>query len=321
MSARPWRVRAGALERALRSGFLVLDVDGVLLDATPSFHAAAIEVSALAAARVLGRPVSPVTPEALAAFKSVGGWNDDFDLACGFAWALVLRESEASAPSLIDTALASAGGLPVLLSNVALRLDPEILDRARIHCETGLIRDRCAVRYSGRAHCAQVYGIDPAAHPDVPDDGLWPLEPMLASPGLLRATGFTLALFTGRTPGEAELALYRYGLEVGADLRVTDDGTLARKPSPEGLVRLARRCESRVILAVGDTIDDQRAALAYREIAFREGLPEIVFARVLGPLATPDEIDAAWDVGADIVTPGLDALLRALPSRDRRDDP
>jgi phosphoglycolate phosphatase-like HAD superfamily hydrolase len=85
-------------------------------------------------------------------------------------------------------------------------------------------------------------------------------------------------------------------------------------------VRLAQHADGRPLVFVGDSVDDQAAALAYRGRAAKEALPPLYFVRVMSGVF---RMEAAREIllkGADVVAEGLDAYLRALPSRDRRDD-
>lgn len=314
-------VRKGAVAEASRTSLLVLDIDGVLLDPAPSFYAAAKETAAWAASRALGHDrFAGITDDDIAAFKAVGGFNDDFDLACGCAWAIVARESLPSAPGIAVTALASeARGLDALIQQVSSQLTDDLRSRAEASCSPAVVRPRCAARYAGRLRCSEMYGIDPAHHPDLPDAGLWPTESLLCDPSLLTRVPAPLAFCTGRNRGEARLAEERCGISVRDELQVVDDGSCARKPAPDGLLRLAKTVVAGIgdsgriagpLIFVGDTIDDQRAALAYRASA-EPGLPPIVFVRVVGEPATSVVVDDAAAAGADIVVPSLDALLRA----------
>jgi HAD superfamily phosphatase len=318
----PVRGRPGALEALAKAGLFVLDVDGVLLDPKPSFYRAAKETARWAASHALDRdPGAEITDDEIAAFKASGGWNDDFELACGCAWALVVREARSDRRPVAETARRTAGGgLAALLRDMIATLSTTDLLHASEACSPEKTRSRAATLYAGRSRCRAMYGLDPALHPDLPEDGLWSTEAVLASGFLLRALGGDLAFFTGRNGPEAALALERLEIEVRPELRVVDDGACPRKPAPEGLVRLAHHAGGRSLAFVGDSIDDQHAALSYRELAPGAGLPPVVFARVLLPDAGEAEIAAALEAGADVVTPGLDALLEALPRRHRRDD-
>src|SRR5205085_6948484 len=69
------------------------------------------------------------------------------------------------------------------------------------------IATTCGALYGGKSHCKMLFGFDPPAW--APERGLWEREDLLADAALLREVDkrFALALFTGRNPGEAELAL------------------------------------------------------------------------------------------------------------------
>jgi hypothetical protein len=70
----------------------------------------------------------------------------------------------------------------------------------------------CGALYGGRSHCRELFGFEAQeALPDAPERGLWERERLLADRALLErvADRFRLALYTGRNPGEAALALVR----------------------------------------------------------------------------------------------------------------
>lgn len=306
--------RDGVLTFAARAELLVLDVDGVLLDARPSFHLAARETAHWAASRALGRDAGALPTDGdVHAFKEAGGWNDDFDLAAGLAWAMILRELRHLPAEA--TARRSAGGLPTLLEMAHALAAPDVIQKVRVP----EVRERAAARYAGRAHCEELYGIDPARFPDLPEDGLFALEAELASASLLHSCGLALALFTGRSRAETRLAVERFQLAIPDERRIVDDGTVSRKPAPDGLLRLATQLQRGPLVYVGDSVDDAQAVVGYREVAARRPLPEIVFVRVLESESVPT---TEWMLtnGVDVAVSGLDEFLRALPPRHRRED-
>src|SRR5690606_19508598 len=142
--------------------------------------------------------VRALTLDDIAAFKGAGGWNDDFDLAVGLAWALVAESSTGT--SVKSVGAAASGGLPVLIEQWSSKLDV-----AREGCEPAFLRRRCAARSAGRDRCASMYGIDPAEHPHVSSEGLWQVESILCDANRLRAWSRPLAFFTGRNAAEAQL--------------------------------------------------------------------------------------------------------------------
>lgn len=295
---------AEALEALAQASLWVLDVDGVLLDPKPSFYRAAIETAIEVASVALGSQSLKLDENDIAAFKGAGGWNDDFDLATGLAWALV--EHASSGRPVHETGSLAVGGLPVLLEQLNASLSEPLLAAARTHCDAAFVRVRCAARYAGRDRCHSMYGIDPALHPSVSADGLWGLESILCDAKRLREWHLPLAYLTGRNKAETQLASERLKLEIPAERWIVDDGVCAKKPAPEGLFRLAPYAKD-TMLFVGDTVDDQNAALAYRQVATSG--PNVVFARVVGPGAVHASVDDAFAEGADIVVTGLDDLM------------
>ncbi len=254
---------------------VIFDVDGVLLDARASYHAVAEEAARRAVAEVLGKPcAAPFDREReVAAFKAAGRFNDDWEMTRGIALLLHLRQ-RGEAPELARFLAAARGrgiaGLAEAFPELAARYPPERVARL------------CGALYGGRSHCRELFGFE--AHdaiPDAPERGLWEREQLLADRALLErvAKRFQIALYTGRNPGEAALALVRCELHVPQRHCWVADGR-PRKPDPQGLLWL---CSELVrsggeALFVGDTADDQAAA---REARAR-GAP-LVYAHVAGP--------------------------------------
>jgi phosphoglycolate phosphatase-like HAD superfamily hydrolase len=254
---------------------VIFDVDGVLLDARASYHAVAEDAARRAASEVLGEPCSaPFDGEReVPAFKAAGRFNDDWEMARGIALLLHLRQRGA-APELPRFLAAAQGGgvagLARALPAVAALYPQERISRL------------CGALYGGRSHCRALFGFDAReALPDAPERGFWEREPLLADPALLKrvASRFPIALYTGRNPGEAALALVRCELQVPQRLCWVSDGR-PRKPDPEGLLWL---CGELVrpggeALFVGDTADDRAAAEAARV----RGAP-LIYAHVEAP--------------------------------------
>jgi phosphoglycolate phosphatase-like HAD superfamily hydrolase len=113
---------------------------------------------------------------------------------------------------------------------------------------------------------------------------MWENEVVLPDPALLEgvAQRFPLALYTGRNPGEARLALHLCGLRVPeANLWVADGRP--RKPDPAGLLWLTHALLRRAppgssVLFIGDTADDQAASRAAQD----HGAP-LIYAHVEQP--------------------------------------
>lgn len=267
---------------------VIFDVDGVLLDASPSYHAVAEEAARRAVGVALGASSAEKLPfdraREIPRFKAAGGFNDDWEMSSAIALVLLLRARlGASVPPLAQLLAEAQGmGLQGLVrargAQALAGLPPQGLEALS---PTRIARSCCAL-YGGRAHCRELFGFEATdAIPDAPEEGLWRREePLVDAAVLARAAArFPLALFTGRNPGEAELALSRMGLDIEARMRWVADGR-ARKPDPAGLIFLCRAmlADGGVALFLGDTADDARAAAAAQDA----GAP-LIYAHIAAP--------------------------------------
>ncbi len=257
--------------RAVRG--LILDVDGVLLDARGSYHAVAEEAARRAIAPLVGEDAARAAPfdraREVPAFKASGGFNDDWEMSRGIALLLYLR-SRSEAPELADF-LRQAGGRGVTPLFERYPVPIAARDVARI----------CGALYGG-SMCRELFGFEAKdALPDAPERGMWENEEVLPDPRILGAvaTKFPVALYTGRNPGETRLAQRLCGLKVPDRLCWVADGQRPRKPDPAGLLwlthALLRGVRGLEVLFVGDTADDRLAARAAQDA----GAP-IIYAHV-----------------------------------------
>lgn len=254
---------------------VILDVDGVLLDATVSYHAVAEEAARRAIARLVGEERARAVPfdrkTEVAAFKAAGRFNDDWEMARGIALLLYLRALGAA--PLLAHFLESAHGQGVS----GLYRDRTFSDEVHAALEEKAIARSCSELYGGD-RCRALFGFDWTG------EGYWQRETLLADATVLQevAGRFRLALFTGRNPGEARLALERTGLSIPDDFCWVADGR-PRKPDPAGLIWLTQALlkdapQGAQVLFVGDTADDQTAAQA----AQVRGAP-MVYAHIEAP--------------------------------------
>ena len=256
---------------------VILDVDGVLLDARSSYHAAAEEAARRAVSRLVGAEKARSAPfdriREVAAFKAAGGFNDDWEMARGIALLLWLR-ARGDAPDLHGFLQAAEGsGVEGLFRKWPAPIPQDEISRV------------CGALYGG-ARCKELFGFEARdALPDAPDRGLWEEETILADPRLLEAVAahFPLAIYTGRNPAEAQLALARCRLRIPDSLCWVADGQRPRKPDPAGLLWLTHVLlrggpKASQVLFIGDTADDQAASRAAQDA----GAP-IVYAHVEAP--------------------------------------
>lgn len=256
---------------------LIFDVDGVLLDARPSYHAAAEEAARRAVATLVGEEKARAAPfdraREIAAFKAAGRFNDDWETARGIALLLLLRVRGEAPPLQEFLAKAQGRGVRGLFEAYP-----------GIDIAQGPIARTCGALYGGDK-CRELFGFDAQeALPGAPARGLWENEEVLPDLRLLEAVAarFPLALYTGRNPGEARLALQLCRLKIPDALCWVADGR-PKKPDPAGLIWLCHELlkggpRGSQVLFVGDTADDQAASRAAQD----HGAP-LVYAHVEAP--------------------------------------
>ncbi len=237
-----------------RRRLLVLDIDGVLIDADRSF------MEAVARALAELRPALPWSDGAFRAFKRLGGFNNDFRLTAG-ALALAEAHGDVDLQPLVEQA--EGRGFPQLETRIQALEPPAQIIVQKHYAET--------------------------IH----------LERPLVSLAELQATGWDLAVLTGRPPEELVLAWQVLGFQLPA---VCDAAPHLRKPEPAGLLQLADAFRAEEILFAGDTVDDAgclRAAAALRpELQWRFAALGSDRARFVSP--------------ADVQSPNLRDLLPTL---------
>ncbi|MFZ4512755.1 MAG: aminotransferase class I/II-fold pyridoxal phosphate-dependent enzyme [Geothrix sp.] len=170
-----------------------------------------------AVARALAelRPALPWSDGCFRAFKRLGGFNNDFRLTAG-ALALAEAFGDVDLQPILEGA---TGGFPQLDARIAA-LEP----------------------------CAQT-----VVQKHYADTVL--LEKPLATLAELQATGWELAVLTGRPPEEVLLAWKVLQFSLPA---IGDAAPHLRKPEPAGLLQLADAFRAEEIVFAGDTIDDAR---------------------------------------------------------------
>lgn len=250
---------------------VIFDVDGVLLDARPSYHAVAEEAARRAVALVVGEADARAIPFDAAVevplFKAAGHFNDDWEMARAMALLLLLR---CRVPRLRETALlldeAGGEGVAGFYRAHAGKVLPALpLEQARHFLDASWFARTCGALYGGN-RCQSLFGFDAReVIPDAPEVGWWTRETPLVDRAVLAAvqTRFPLGLFTGRNPGEAALAIELLGLAIPLSRTWVADGR-PRKPDPTGLQRLCADLLAPepfgLALFLGDTADDLAAA-------------------------------------------------------------
>lgn len=301
---------------------VIFDVDGVLLDVSRSIRQVNIR-SLPAYLRLLpgwSAPDDLFPSEEVERFKRAGGFNDDWDLACaivllylfkaaryGMQDAARLRDLTPTVAEYTDAIAAKGGWLSAaeaIIFSGATEAEEEAI---RAHYDKPRIQRIFQEMWAGD-RTKRLYGYEPAYYPGkgaVQNDR--PLIDLSRLP-----TDRTLAILTGRTRPEAQLALEFAGLDTLIPLPergITEDDGF-HKPDPGGMRALLLRLGSRVAVYIGDALDDLRTVKAFRTLPEADNIT-LLSAQVLTGTVRREDAPALF-ADADILAPDVNAVLDLL---------
>ncbi len=316
-------LRPDARDLLPRVDTIIFDIDGVLLEVSRSIR----KVNCLSVAAYLRTlpgwtaPDDLLTSEDIEQFKEAGGFNDDWDLTFTVVllflhkWRLHGLTDAAALHTLCPTVaeftadIAHRGGWLRAAEAIVLGTDdsalpawpPEWYDKPRI-------RQIFQELWAGDL-CPRIYGFAPQYYPG---PGWIRLDTPLLDLSLVPAD-VKLGVVTGRTLAEAQYALELIGLAErialpGAQGITKDDGFY--KPEPAGMRQVLTRIESRVALYIGDTIDDLRTVLAFRQLPEASSIT-LLSAQVLTG-TTPGAVAPVLFAETDILANDVNTVLRLL---------
>ncbi len=275
---------------------VIFDVDGVLWDAATSYNRCTLYTVTQECLR-LGLPAPELSMADIFAFKRAGGFNNDWDLSWTLLVLCVARAAGKIPPeaSWSELAAASKGEGMNWTRRFASDTVPSYED----------VKQRYNAYYWGVELHPTIYDRPPIV-PHSPGFAL--SEKPLYTPDLpdrLRAAGIErVGLITGRNRNEMRpilAALPFDGLMPPTAVYTGEDGD---KPAPHLLAGLLQHLGARGAVMIGDSIDDLRTVLFYRQRPPAEQ-PAPVMAVHVAPAA-----DAAYwyDAGADAVIPNVNQL-------------
>ena len=302
---------------------IIFDIDGVLLDVSRSIRVVNC-LSIPAYLRTLPgwtAPDSLLHSDEIERFKEAGGFNDDWDLTYAavllYLWKAVrynrrdATDLHALSPTIDEytKAIATRGGW--------LRSAEAFLREQSTDAEWLLVFadyrpeqiKRLFQELWAGDYCPRLYGFTPI---HFPEPGKIRLDHSLLDARLVPHDR-TLAVLTGRTRNEAILGVEMAGLADRIVLpfqgMTKDDGNA--KPNPTGMATLVARLGCRVALYIGDTVDDLRTVLNFRDLPDTKGVT-LLSAQVLTGTVGPN--GPALFAAADILAPDVNAVLRLLPA-------
>lgn len=220
-------------------------MDGVLVDATPSYRAAAVETAVRFLAAHFRLDARAVGLDWVDALKRAGGFNNDWDLTTALIRGVLARGPDLDVIAFSGALKTAGGGLGAVDRVLGATRDPQLHPRGPI-----------------QTLFQQLYLVDPR---------YIDRERALVTPAeLARFQALaTLAVATGRPRAEADYALERLGIAPFFATCVTLDdveeaGALG-KPNPWSLIAARDRAglasDARCAY-IGDTPDDMVAAVA-----------------------------------------------------------
>lgn len=293
---------------------VVLDIDGVMVDTSDSYHRAVVRSVEVVYGDTIER-------EDTQRFKDAGGFNNDWRLTEAAALFILARRNGYAEDVTTFTARIEEGGGGIDSARAVLEasLTTEQYEAVIDAWDASRLRRTFQWLYLGPERYGALEADPPP--PDRPADaGFMDAEPLLLSPQTREwiEARYPIGVLTGRPAGEAEIALERVGLDIPDQRVITMDDWSGGKPDPDGLMTLADRFDVTRILYAGDELDDVRTA---RNADTADPDRHYVAVGVLtGGLAGETGRQKLEGVGADAVLDSINdlpELLAQSPSQPR----
>lgn len=259
--------------------YLILDIDGVVVDVTNSFR----KVISLTVQHVfetfLNRkiPVKLITHSDTQLFKQHPGFNNDWELtysAILFYWSLFqdkkpkptkeIKTWHTQLPNWLAKVERQGGGIEGAKKVLLGRFNS--VKKSEVVISFNFVKQIFQEYYGGLDWCDRLYGFKPKY---IKNKGLINQEKILLNEKALSSFLPNIGVLTGRTKEEAEAALQRAGLEkyVPANWLIYDDGRSKKKPDPSLLEKLLAQKPNLKAVYLGDTMDDWYLVKNYSKIS------------------------------------------------------
>jgi HAD superfamily hydrolase (TIGR01548 family) len=221
---------------------IIFDVDGVLIDTSCSFTAAAVDAVQVATGS------TRFTKDEVQTLKSIRGFNNDWHVAvAGAVWIRFTDDLPFDEfAGLVDQANGGLGGLgQVAGTELVIDLEDQL---------TRLAQEA----YGGTTACHRLYGFEPVT---IRQPGRWQEEVPLLPPEAASTIASRAGIVTGRNAEEMELAFQLLGWRLPTEQVACSTMTALDKPNPEPLLAILDRLESRKAIYAGDGRDDLELVL------------------------------------------------------------
>ncbi|MFA4016346.1 MAG: hypothetical protein RUDDFDWM_001449 [Candidatus Fervidibacterota bacterium] len=318
-------ISADALQELRSVDSIIFDIDGVLIDVSDSFRVVTCEAVKLYAELILQWEVDAplLKPTETELIKSAGGFNSDWDVVKavmlfylfkrfkhGSKKASELRRLKPSLDEFVKAVAKMGGGFENAEKYILSQCDAAMRQKIVLEWNPRLLVRLFQELYGGDEWCHYLYGFRPQY---VKGSGYIEREKVLVDASLIPKQ-LKLAILTGRTKREAELALRKCNIIdlIPPQFWITDDDGL-KKPDGRALWILLDRIGSKSAIYVGDDIDDLMAVLNYRQWA-KSGYPKVLFCAVLSDARSESKRQKFIEYGTDIISPDVNFLLRYISS-------
>ncbi len=301
---------------------IIFDIDGVLLDVRESFRQAISQTVQFYFNQILNWEVSQllITPDETQMFKLAGGFNNDWELTyTAVLFVLVksyllqtkdpvkLKNEKLSLSEFLDKVGKEGGGLKTAQTKLFKNLSKEIENNVKKEWDIDRIKKIFQEIYAGVDYCQKLYGFIPEY---IQEKGLLNKEKKLIEAEEINSLRVKKGILTGRTKEEMELALKFTGLDkiIQTELQLYDNGSW-QKPNPLCLEILAERANSQLGLYMGDTTDDLKTVLNFKQANSKK---EFLSAQIC---RNKEEMDFFLDMGADITSISTLSIIGFLKER------
>ncbi len=309
---------------------IVFDMDGVLMNVHGSYPEVICQaVTAFLKEQGFEGEGLAVTPEETAYFKAAGGFNSDWALSQGISLIFLVKAVMAGSKNIegirnlapdmlsLSRAVGQQGGGLVGLSR-ALQGLVEERDFEDVQASWDQERiTHLAMEYYAGDEMLEVFG---RTNQTVRGPGLMRNEHPLVSREDLVSAPFRYGLYTGRDYLEAQSAMRAAGLQGiwTREAMMTDDRGF-HKPDPAGLVAITHALSPRLMIYVGDNLDDWQAAARYEAERSLDD-PPCLFCGMLGGSPGPLAYSLFQERGVDLMADSVRQLLAWLIHRRQRTD-